>query len=71
MSLAWLPRELDLVRLATPDDPVYGTAISREILERVASGRTPATARLQRTGPVVSFGRQDSSAPGFGAAVRA
>lgn len=65
------PRRLELLRLATPGDPVYGTAISREILERVADGRLPATARLQRTGPVVSFGRLDAAAPGFAAAVRA
>ena len=65
------PRELALVRHATLDEPALGTAISRLVLERAASGELGATARLQRTGPVVTFGRQDSSSPGFAAAVAA
>ncbi|UJA21387.1 lipoate--protein ligase family protein [Thermoleophilia bacterium SCSIO 60948] len=65
------PREIALVRHPTPEDPALGTAITRVVLEHAASGELGATARLQRTGPVVTFGRQDSTSPGFADAVAA
>ena len=71
VGLAARAQKLALVRHETFGEPALGTAISRVVLERAARGDLGPTARLQRTGPVVTFGRQDSSAPGFPAAVAA
>lgn len=65
------PAPLRLVRAAFTDRPVFGAAVSRAILERVAAGELPATARLHRTGRVLAFGRQDAASPRFEAAVAA
>ncbi|HRV59333.1 MAG: lipoate--protein ligase family protein [Solirubrobacterales bacterium] len=48
-----------------------GPALSRTLLEQVASGQRPATVRLSRPGRVVAFGRRDVVAPGYGKAVEA
>jgi octanoyl-[GcvH]:protein N-octanoyltransferase len=56
---------------AFADRPVFGAAVSRAILVRVAAGELPPTVRLHRTGRVVAFGRQDAAAAGIGGAVAA
>ncbi len=48
-----------------------GPALSRAIMERVASGEIPETIRLSRPGRVVAFGRRDVVGPGYPEAVRA
>jgi lipoate-protein ligase A len=65
------PPPLHLVRESFPDRPAFGTAVSRAILQRVAAGQLPATARLHRPGPILAFGRQDAVSPGYADAVRA
>lgn len=46
-------------------------ALTEELLQSVAAGRDPGTARVFRPGPTVAFGRRDSLEPGFEAASRA
>lgn len=65
------PPPLQLVRQAYPDNPAFGTAVSRAILNRVAAGELPPTLRLHRPGATLAFSRQDRASPGFAAAVRA
>ena len=62
---------LHLLRRSFPEEPQLGTAVSRAVLERVAAGELPATARISRPGRVVAFGRQDTVSPGYRDAVRA
>jgi lipoate-protein ligase A len=62
---------LRVVRQAFPDNPAFGTAVSRAILSSVAAGELPATLRLHRPGPTLAFSRQDRASPGFAVAVRA
>jgi octanoyl-[GcvH]:protein N-octanoyltransferase len=62
---------LHLLRRSFPEEPQLGTAVSRALLERVAAGELPATARISRPGRVVAFGRQDTVSPGYRDAVRA
>jgi octanoyl-[GcvH]:protein N-octanoyltransferase len=65
---------VDALRLITdslPDDPALDTALSRALLERVASGALPETLRLARPGRIVAFGKQDAVSPEYPAAVRA
>ena len=45
--------------------------MSRAILNRVAAGELPETARLTRPGAMVAFGRQDVASAGYPAGVRA
>jgi len=54
-----------------PGDPALDTAVSRALLERVATGELPETLRLARPGPIVAFGKLDVVGPGYGEAVRA
>jgi len=63
--------EIELLREAFPDRPETGPALSRVLLDQVASGERPATARLSRPGRVVAFGRRDTRSPGYPAAVAA
>ena len=65
------PSELDLVRDSFSDRPAFGAAVSRAILQRVASGELPPTVRLHRTPRILAFGRHDAASPGFADAVRA
>jgi octanoyl-[GcvH]:protein N-octanoyltransferase len=65
------PSRLDLVRDSFSDRPAFGAAVSRAILQRVASGELPPTVRLHRTPRILAFGRHDAASPGFGDAVRA
>jgi octanoyl-[GcvH]:protein N-octanoyltransferase len=62
---------LQLMRKSFPERPQLGPALSRAILERVAAGELPETARLGRPGRVVAFGRQDTVSPGYQNAVAA
>jgi lipoate-protein ligase A len=62
---------LRVVRQAFPDNPAFGTAVSRAILNRVAAGELPPTLRLHRPPPILSFSRQDRASTGFPVAVGA
>ena len=62
---------LNVVRAGFPDRPVFGTAVARAILERVAAGELGATLRLHRPGRILAFSKQDAASPGYPAAVRA
>jgi octanoyl-[GcvH]:protein N-octanoyltransferase len=65
---------VDALRLITdslPDDPALDTALSRALLERVASGALPETLRLARPERIVAFGKQDAVSSEYPAAVRA
>jgi octanoyl-[GcvH]:protein N-octanoyltransferase len=64
-------RTIRLIRDSFPERPAFDTAISRAILERVVAGELPETVRVARPGAMVAFGRQDVTAPGYTAAVRA
>jgi octanoyl-[GcvH]:protein N-octanoyltransferase len=61
---------LQLVRDGCPR-AALGTAISAAILQRVAAGELPETARLGRPGRILTFGRRDAVSPGYGAAIEA
>lgn len=62
---------LRLVTQTFPDDPVFDTAVSRALLERVAAGELPETLRLGRPGPMVAFAKRDAVSPGYAEAARA
>ena len=66
-----LIKSFQLLRDAFPDSPEAGPALSRILLDQVASGERPATVRLSRPGRVVAFGRRDTRSPGYPAAVAA
>jgi octanoyl-[GcvH]:protein N-octanoyltransferase len=63
--------ELLLVRAGFPDDPALDVAVGQALLERAARGEIGPTLRVYRPGPTCAFGRLDTLAPGFGAAVDA
>ena len=50
-------------------DPYLETAVSAAILRQVARGELPPTARLNRTGPILAFGKLDRLKPGYRRAV--
>ncbi|MBK5234010.1 MAG: lipoate--protein ligase family protein [Thermoleophilia bacterium] len=62
---------IELLREAFPERPETGPALSRILLDQVAAGVRPATARLSRPGRVVAFGRRDTRSAGYTAAVAA
>jgi octanoyl-[GcvH]:protein N-octanoyltransferase len=62
---------LQLVREGCPGRAAFGTAVSGAILQRVAAGELPETARLGTPGRVVTFGRRDAVAEGYPEAVEA
>jgi octanoyl-[GcvH]:protein N-octanoyltransferase len=62
---------LQLVRESCPGSAAFGTAVSGAILQRVAAGEMPETARLGIPGRIVTFGRRDAVAEGYPAAVEA
>jgi len=62
---------LRLLRGACPADAVLGTAVSNAILQRVAAGQLPETARLGRPGRIVTFGRRDAVCRGYPEALAA
>jgi octanoyl-[GcvH]:protein N-octanoyltransferase len=57
-----------LLRDSLSERPALDIAVSHALLERVARGELPATARLYRPGPTMAFGRLDALRPGFAAA---
>ncbi len=65
------PPRLELMRTSYPGRPEVGPAISRVLMDQVASGERMATARISRPGRVVAFGRRDTVSPGYPAAVAA
>jgi octanoyl-[GcvH]:protein N-octanoyltransferase len=62
---------VQLVRAGFPDDPALDVAVGHALLERAARGEIGPTLRVYRTGATCAFGRLDTLAPGFGAAVAA
>jgi octanoyl-[GcvH]:protein N-octanoyltransferase len=65
-------RDLQLFRGdCGPRGASFGTALSAAVLQRVAAGELPATARLGRPGRIVTFGRRDTVDRGYRAAVKA
>src|SRR3954447_6842052 len=64
-------RVVRLLRTGFPDDPALDVAIGHALLERAARGEVGPTLRVYRPGPTCAFGRLDTLAPGFGAAVDA
>jgi octanoyl-[GcvH]:protein N-octanoyltransferase len=60
-----------LLRAGFPDDPALDVAVGHALLERAARGEIEPTLRVYRPGPTCAFGRLDTLAPGFGAAVAA
>lgn len=66
-----MKQTIEILRETFPDRPEMGPALSRVLLDQVATGERPATARLSRPGRVVAFGRRDTRAPGYAGAVTA
>src|SRR3954453_18516791 len=62
---------LHLLTESFPDAPALDAAVSRALLERVASGELPETLRLARPARMVAFGKQDALAAGYEEAARA
>jgi octanoyl-[GcvH]:protein N-octanoyltransferase len=62
---------LRLIRDGCPRSAAFGTAVSGAVLQRVAAGELPETARLGTPGRIVTFGRRDAVAAGYPAAVEA
>ncbi len=63
-----------VLRLLDEDCPrgaAFGTALSAAVLQRVAGGELADTARLNRPGRIVTFGRRDTVSDGYEAAVEA
>jgi lipoate-protein ligase A len=56
---------LRLIERSFPDDPEFGTAVSRAILLRVAAGELGPTVRVHLPGRELAFGRQDVASPGY------
>jgi len=57
--------ELNLILDAFPDRPEMGPALSRVLLDQVATGERGPTVRLSRPARVVAFGRRDLNSPGY------
>ncbi|WP_051221918.1 lipoate--protein ligase family protein [Conexibacter woesei] len=51
---------MELLRARHPKDPVLDAAITHALLQQVASGEKPPTARIFRPGPTMAFGRLDA-----------
>src|SRR3712207_403575 len=51
-----------------PERPAFDMAVSHALLQRVAEGARPATARVFEPGATVAFSKLDSHAAGFAAA---
>ena len=66
-----MQRRVTLLESAFADRPAYDTALSRALLEEVASGSHPEALRLHRPGDVVAFSVLDRARAGFDAAVAA
>ena len=66
-----MQRRVTLLESAFDDRPAYDTALSRALLEEVASGDHPEALRLHRPGDVVAFSVLDRARAGFDDAVAA
>jgi octanoyl-[GcvH]:protein N-octanoyltransferase len=62
-------RTLQLVTRAVPGRPALDTAVSRVLLDRVATGALPETFRLYRPDDVLAFSGTDAASRGFRDAV--
>jgi len=60
----------DLIEAATTADAYLETGISAALMRQVARGELPTTVRINRTGPILAFGRLDRLRPGYREAVR-
>jgi octanoyl-[GcvH]:protein N-octanoyltransferase len=58
-----------LVTASFPDDAAFETAISAALMRQVARSEVPPTIRLNRTGPILAFGKLDRLRPGYRRAV--
>ena len=54
---------------AFPDDPYLETAISAALMRQVARAEIPPAIRLNRTAPILAFGKLDRLRPGYRRAV--
>lgn len=63
--------DYELLRDTWPERPEMGPALSRVLMDQVATGRRGPTVRLSRPGRVVAFGRRDCVSPGYAAAAAA
>jgi octanoyl-[GcvH]:protein N-octanoyltransferase len=54
-----------------PERPAYAEALTHALLDRANAGELEEAVRLCVPGRLVSFGKLDAFAPGFGAAVAA
>lgn len=64
-------RAIQLLPDSVPGAPALDAAVSRALLEAVASGAAPETLRLYRPDDVLAFSGLDATSPGFAAAVAA
>jgi lipoate-protein ligase A len=62
---------VQLVRAGFPEDPALDVAVGHALLERAARGEIEPTLRVYRPGATCAFGRLDTLAGGFDAAVAA
>ena len=62
---------MQLVRAGFPDDPALDVAVGHALLEGAARGAVGPTLRVYRPAATCAFGRLDTLAPGFSAAVDA
>jgi len=66
------PVRLLLGHLGPAEDQALEMAVAHALVRRASGGRSAAVLRIYRpSAPTVAFGRRDTLAPGFGAAVRA
>jgi len=63
--------DYELLRDAWPERPEMGPALSRVLMDQVATGQRGPTVRLSRPGRAVAFGRRDTTSTGYGAAAAA
>lgn len=66
-----MPQDLQILSGAWPEELGVDTALSKLILDGVSAGEMPATLRLYVPGREVAFGKRDSIAPQYPAAVAA
>lgn len=62
-------RPIALVSATFPADAPLETAVSAALMRQVARGEIPPTVRLNRTGPILAFGKLDRLRPGYRRAV--
>ncbi len=63
------PARFRLVEAAFADDAYLDTAVSAALMRQVARGELGPTIRLNRTGPILAFGKLDRLRPGYRRAV--